>query len=115
VLVALRYLPQGREQWPKDFVLGWTEICAEPESIPATEDEAEIRHWVSDWLECQRSLLAIIPSRVLPEANIAMMNPLHPDAADVAPLNLRPFDFDECLHRPPMLDRYDKDTDSQGN
>jgi hypothetical protein len=30
VLVALRYLPQDRAQWPRDAVLGWTEADATP-------------------------------------------------------------------------------------
>jgi len=34
------------------------------------------------------------------------MNPLHPEAATVPPLVTRPFSFAECLHTPPMLQRY---------
>lgn len=106
VLVAQRYLPEDRADWPQDFVLGWTEVDAEPEPTPPGDDEAAIRNWVDDWLESKRSLLAAIPSRVLPEGDIVLFNPLHPEAATIAPLTTRPFDFAECLHRPPMLDRY---------
>ena len=107
VLVAMRYLPDDPVERPDDFVLGWTEIDAMPERIAeAGTDEAAIRGWVSEWLESRRSLLAAVTSRVLPEADIVLMNPRHPSAAVVPPLTTRPFDFETCLHRPPMLDTY---------
>ena len=105
VLIALRYLPEDRAAWPKDHVLGWTDVSAIPERAPEG-DEAQVRHFVADWLAARRSLLAAIPSRVLPEADVVLLNPLHPAAAGVQPLTTRPFDFAQCLHRPPMLDRY---------
>jgi hypothetical protein len=43
---------------------------------------------------------------VLPEADVVLMNPLHPGASAVPPLVTRPFSFAECLHVPPMLARY---------
>lgn len=110
VLVALRYLPDEPRLWPTDFVLGWTEIDVIPEGIPDNGDEAEIRERVDQWLDSNLSLLAAVSSRVLPEGDVVMMNPLHPDAANVRPLELRDFDFSQCLHRPPMLDRYRSQT-----
>ena len=68
--------------------------------------EDAIRDWVTDWLEERRSLLAAVRSQVLPEADVVLMNPLHPGAARVRPLVTRPFSFAECLHAPPMLERY---------
>ena len=106
VLVALRYLPEDRAERATDFLLGWTDVDAEPLSVPDQNGEDAIRAWVDDWLESRKSLLAAIPSRVLPEGDIVMMNPRHPDARGIAQLTTRPFDFDACLHRPPMLDRY---------
>ena len=102
VLVALRYLRAGA---PDDHVLAWAEIHATPERVPADGDEA-IRDWVAGWLEQRRSLLAAVQSQVLPEADVVFLNPLHPDAAQVPPLVTRPFSFAECLHAPPMLERY---------
>ena len=61
---------------------------------------------MTDWLRERRSLLAAVRSQVLPEADIVLMNALHPDAARVRPLVTRPFSFAECLHSPPMLERY---------
>ena len=106
VLVALRYLPRDLTGIPDDFQLGWTEISAEPEQVPETADTFGKTAFIDTWLDSKRSLLAKVPSAVLPEAYIIMMNPLHPDAQFVAPLTVRPFSFTECLHQPPMLDKY---------
>ena len=108
VLVALRYLPEDRAERATDFLLGWTDVDAEPLRVPDQNGEDAIRGWVDDWLDSRKSLLAAIPSRVLPEGDIVMMNPRHPDAGAIAPLTTRAFDFDGCLHRPPMLDTYRK-------
>lgn len=105
VLVAQRYLPENRADWPEDFVLGWTESDAAPERAP-DPDESTIRNHVGEWLKTRRSLLCAIRSRVLPEADVIYLNPLHPDAASIPPLTTRPFSFEECLHRPPMLDAF---------
>ena len=103
VLVTLRYLSADA---PDDYVLGWTEIDAIPERIPDTGGDDGIRDRVTGWLEERRSLLAAVRSQVLPEADVVLMNPLHPDAARVPPLVTRPFNFAECLHTPPMLARF---------
>lgn len=105
VLVALRYQPSDFSAHPADLVLGWTEVEADPVRIP-DPDEETVRQHVGDWLGSNRSLLAAIRSRVLPEADVIYLNPRHPQAAAVPPLVTRPFSFAECLHRPPMLDRY---------
>jgi quercetin dioxygenase-like cupin family protein/RES domain-containing protein len=106
VLVALRYLPGDPVDAPADYVLGWTEIDAVPERIPDADGEDAIRARVAEWLEERRTLLAAVRSQVLPEADVVLMNPLHPDAARVPPLVTRPFSFAQCLHTPPMLARY---------
>jgi hypothetical protein len=105
VLVALRYQPRDLQGIPGDFVLGWTEVDTIPLRVP-DPDEDTIRAFVGEWLETGRSLTCAIRSRVLPEADVIYLNPRHPDAARVAPLTTRPFDFAECLHRPPMLDSF---------
>src|SRR3954453_11431066 len=110
VLVALRYLPGDPADAPDDYVLGWTEIDATPERVRAADGEEAIRAWVTGWLEERRSLLAAVPSQVLPEADVVLMNPLHPDASKIPPLVTRPFSFAECLHTPPMLARYSRES-----
>jgi RES domain-containing protein len=109
VLVALRYLPGRPADAPPDYVLGWTDAEAIPERAPDTEDDEAVREWITGWLRERRSLLAAVRSKVLPEADVVLMNPLHPDAAGVPPLVTRPFSFAECLHTPPMLGRYSTD------
>ncbi len=106
VLVALRYLPGSPADAPADYVLGWTEIDVAPERVPDADGDDAIRDWVTDWLEERRSLLVTVRSQVLPEADVVLMNPLHPDAAKAPPLVTRRFSFAECLHTPPMLQRY---------
>ncbi len=114
VLVALRYLPADPRDAPDDYVLlGWTEIDATPERVPDADADGDdaIRGWVTDWLDERRSLLAAVRSRVLPEADVVLMNPRHADASGVQPLVTRRFSFAECLHTPPMLARYSREGD----
>jgi RES domain-containing protein len=106
VLVALRYLPGDATSDPDDYVLGWTEVDVTPERVPDDHGEQASRAFITRWLEERRSLLAAVRSKVLPEADVVMMNPAHPDAARVPPLVTRPFSFAECLHLPPMSARY---------
>src|SRR6476661_7251524 len=112
VLVALRYLPGDPTDAPDDYVLGWTEIDATPERVRDADGDDAIRGWVTEWLEERRSLLAAVRSQVLPEADVVLMNPLHPEATQVRPLVTRPFSFTECLHVPPMLARYSGERDA---
>lgn len=100
VLVVLRYLPRDLAGIEEDYVLGFTQINAEPESLAYTEDQTEKRRIGDEWLASGRSLLASVQSAVLPEAQIVMMNPAHPDAQYVRPLTTRPFDFRQTLSLP---------------
>ena len=108
VLVALRYQPRDLAGIPDDFVLGWTEVDAVPERVPDRDGEDAIRAFVGQWLESRRSLLAAVRSKVLPEADVVLLNPAHPGAVWVPPLVTRPFSFADCLHVPPMLGRYEE-------
>ncbi len=106
VLVVLRYLSGDIAGAPDDYLLGWTDIHALPERFPDLTDSDAMRAVGDVWHDSGRSLLAAVASKVLPEADIVVMNPQHPDAARVPPLVTRPFNFAECLHVPPMLGRY---------
>lgn len=103
VLVVLRYLPHDLNGIDDDYLLGWTEIDAAPERLPFVEDQAEKRRIGDDWLASGRSLLAAVRSAVLPEADVVMMNPAHPDAVHMPPLTTRKFDFRATLSLPPDL------------
>ncbi len=100
VLIALRYVPQGLSGSDSDYVLGWTQIDAEPERLPFVKHQSDKRAIGDDWLRSGRSLLAIVQSAVLPECDLVLMNPRHHAAAIVRPLTTRPFDFAQCLHLP---------------
>ena len=106
VLIALRYQPRDLVGIPDDYVLGWTKVAAVPERVPDEHGEDAIRAFVGAWLASRRSLLAALPSRVLPEADVVLLNPAHPAASQVPPLTCRPFSFAECLHTPPMLAQF---------
>ena len=106
VLIALRYQLPDWAAAADDLVLGWTEVEAAPERVPDQDDEDAIRKFVGAWLTSRRSLLAALPSRVLPEGDVVLLNPAHPAAASVPPLTCRPFSFTECLHTPPMLAQF---------
>lgn len=93
-------------------MLGWTETEAIPERAPDSERDDSIREWVTEWLTERRGLLAAVRSRVLPEADVILMNPQHVDAARVPPLVTRPFSFADCLHTPPMIARYSREEDA---
>ena len=103
VLVALRYHAPDD---PDDYRLGWVDVDATPEQVPGDADEAAIRRLVATWLDEQRSLLLAVRSRVLPEAQVVLLNPAHPAAAHLGALTTRPFRFADCLHEPPMLARF---------
>src|SRR5258707_631325 len=60
VLVALRYLPGDPAAAPDDYVLGWTEIDAIPQSVPDADGDDAIRAWVTCWLEERRRMLAAV-------------------------------------------------------
>ena len=89
-----------------DYVLGWTEVEALPERVPDELGEGAIRAFVGEWLDSKRSLLAAVRSKVLPEADVVLLNLAHPAAPQVPPLTCRAFSFAECLHTPPMLAQF---------
>lgn len=107
VLVALRYLPPTHEAMQEKYLLGWTNADCDPLRIPHSIDDAEKKALVDEWAATGRTLLAAVRSAVLPEADVVLMNPLHPDAAQIPPLTTRSFVFADCLHRPPMLDYFE--------
>lgn len=106
VLIALRYWLDRLDEVPDDLTLGWTIIDSTPERVPDELAEDQIKKLVDEWIVNRNSLLLAVRSKVLPEADVILLNPAHEDAGNVPPLRTRPFSFDECLHRPPMLDAF---------
>jgi RES domain-containing protein len=106
VLVALRYWKAEDEPNDVDYVLGWTTSDASPVRVPDDLNETAKKAFVDEWANAGGSLLIAIRSAVLPEADVILMNTLHREAKAIAPLTVRSFNFEECLHRPPMLERF---------
>lgn len=48
----------------------------------------------SRWLHSERAAVATVPSVIVPEECVALINPRHPDAARLSANNLRRFEFD---------------------
>lgn len=108
VLVAFRYWQADPQRDAFEYVLGWTKAIGLPERVPSELSDDAKKMWVDEWAAECRTLLIAIQSAVLPEADVILMNPLHQEATSVAPLTARPFSFETCLHRPPMLERFGK-------
>lgn len=100
VLVVLRYLPRDLAGIDSDYRLGHIDLDIRPERLPFVEDQAEKRRIGDEWLVSRRSLLAAVQSAVLPEADIVMLNPLHPDASSLPEMTSRKFNFARCLALP---------------
>ena len=100
VLVVLRYLPKDLSKIDHDYVLGWTDVDVQPERLPYQKDPLQKRRIGDEWLQSGTSLLAVVQSAVLPEADIILMNPAHPEFASVPNLVTRPFSFEQCLSLP---------------
>jgi len=54
-----------------------------PEGNSWTQDEPLTRRLGDAWLKSQRSVLAHVPSAILPETWNYLLNPLHPDATKI--------------------------------
>jgi len=50
-----------------------------------------------DWLRSGRSALLQVPSVIVPESSNILINPAHPDAAEIRIASSRPFRFDDRL------------------
>lgn len=100
VLVVLRYLPRDLGDIDDDYLLGWTQTDLAPLDIAFTPDPDEKRRRGDAWLMRGEHLLARVQSAVLPEGDIIMMNPLHPDARLLPPLAWRAFSFRTTMALP---------------
>lgn len=53
----------------------------------------------SAWLRARTSAVLLLPSVVVPEERVALLNPNHPDATRVKPTVLRAFPYDRLFRR----------------
>jgi RES domain-containing protein len=66
---------------------GWDAL---PESVTALT-------WGSNWLRSRSSLIAVVPSVIVPDELNVLINPLHPDFAGVKRVDARKWHFDPRL------------------
>jgi RES domain-containing protein len=53
--------------------------------------------WGTEWLQSRKSLLAEVPSIVVPEEFNILINPRHPDAGNLTPKKIRRWNYDARL------------------
>jgi RES domain-containing protein len=51
----------------------------------------------SDWLFALSSAILLVPSVIVPEESLALINPAHPDAAKITATVIRPFDYNKLF------------------
>ena len=78
---------QAREVFDRLTSIGW-------DARPAGKASMD---WGSDWARDRRSLVAEVPSVLVPEESNLLINPLHPDIRLVRASKIRLFEYDGRL------------------
>ena len=60
-------------------------------------EPAQLPGWGDRWLLGQGSLIALVPSVIVPEECNALINPAHPGASNLVPTVIRPWTYDSRL------------------
>lgn len=63
-------------------------------AIPAGRGSAAIG---AEWLRSRRSLVLVVPSVIVPEEPVSLLNPAHPDAGTLTAAVVRPFEYDRLF------------------
>ena len=53
----------------------------------------------SNWIASLRSAILLVPSVIVPEEPVALVNPAHPDAKQLGATVVRPFEYDRLFRR----------------
>lgn len=72
---------------PTDLPSGW-------DAIPHDDLTTAIG---TDWLQHRKSLLLCVPSAIIPEELVVLINPLHPKAPTLKAKKIRPVDYNTVL------------------
>ncbi|MDD2878288.1 MAG: RES family NAD+ phosphorylase [Acidiphilium sp.] len=84
------------ELLPDDFVLMKIELPDEPpEEIRAIPPDPRV--FGDHWIALGRMAVLRVPSILVPDAFNYLLNPVHPNAANAKPTDIRPFSFDARL------------------
>jgi RES domain-containing protein len=65
-------------------------------AIPAGASSAQVG---SAWLKAAESAILLVPSVIVPEERVALMNPAHPDASKLKATVVRPFEYNKLVRR----------------
>lgn len=78
---------EARERFDAGRHSGW-------DATPASSVTVE---WGTAWADARRSLVAVVPSVVMPEENNILINPLHPDAGTLRIAGMRAWRYDDRI------------------
>lgn len=83
--IADRHWAAREERRAEDLPVGW-------DALPPGKLSLD---YGDRWLAQKRSLVLAVPSAIVPEDRVVLINPLHPDAASVKATKLRRWLYDE--------------------
>ena len=83
--------------WAQREEVGAAELAVAWAAIPAGRASIRIG---SEWLASLRSPILMLPSVIVPEEWICLINPRHEEAAKIAAKIVRPFDHGRLFRRP---------------
>jgi RES domain-containing protein len=92
-LVEIR-VPDGI--WARREELMTARLPATWDAIPAGRASLRLG---SEWLSSLRSSILLVPSAIVPEEPVALINPRHPDAARVTARAVRRFEYNRLYRR----------------
>jgi formylglycine-generating enzyme required for sulfatase activity len=102
---------QQRKIFPKQMISNWNQHPTSGKSID--DSRAASREWGSAWLSSVDTLIAEVPSVIVPEEANLLINPLHPANKEVVAEIVRPWVYDGRLLRstqPPAIKVYSPKT-----
>lgn len=80
--------------WSKRVVFAVNKLPTAWNAVPAGRASIEVG---SAWLQKARTAVAVVPSVIVPEELVALINPRHPDASRVSATSLRRFEYDSLF------------------
>jgi RES domain-containing protein len=94
-----RYLVEIRVPdaiWARREEFKTARLPAAWDAIPAGRASLRIG---SEWLSSLRSSILLVPSAIVPEDRVALINPRHPDAARITARAVRRFEYNRLYRR----------------
>jgi RES domain-containing protein len=80
--------------WKVRIVLGVTQLPVAWSAIPSGQASVTVG---AKWLREQRSAILVVPSVVVPEEQVTLINPLHPGMSKISARAIRPFEFNRLF------------------